>query len=200
MNNNTTIRVIFSAVCVFAFAFIGCENANEIANASWSEKNPAPPAPEPEPEPSPSSPTQYPPGNGADEVNFSLLNWTFGNFNGSRAVNTGVQISHLAISKDKFSFQWDVNMSAWGYPQRDHAEYCAWFVKKSDGTWVGGKFDWIRNSNNGRDFGHINPAPGNSSYNGWTLAGVPNPCESAFVVIHGDGKRRSNVLHGMWTR
>ena len=37
-------------------------------------------------------------------------------------------------------------------------------------------------------------------YGGWSLANVPNPCPAAFVIISSDGKKRSNVLVGSWSR
>ena len=37
-------------------------------------------------------------------------------------------------------------------------------------------------------------------YHGWSFAGVPNPCNAAFVILNHDCGRRSNVLSGRWTR
>ena len=66
-------------------------------------------------------------------------------------------------------------------------------MQKSDGSWVGGKFDWISSSRRSRDFANVY-----GGYDGWSLAGVPSPCAAAFVIISPDGKRRSNVISGTW--
>ena len=135
-------------------------------------------------------------GGGGDGVSFSKLNWTFGGFNGSGAVEDGVKLSGLSFSNSGLSFHYERDLSAWGlsHGNSDGAVACL-FVKKSDGTWVGGKFDWISSSRTSRSFaGHV---PG---YVGWTLAGVPNPCEAAFVIVSVDGKRRSNVISSTWAR
>ena len=110
-----------------------------------------------------------------------------------KAVNTGVQISNMSVSKNLLKFRWDRNLSAW--PDAGTMEIACVFLRKSDDTWVGGKIDWISSGHTERDFGHIH-----GGYNGWSLNGVPNPCELAFVVVHGKGDKRSNVLRGMWTR
>jgi hypothetical protein len=70
------------------------------------------------------------------------------------------------------------------------------FVQRSDGKWVGGKFDWISSSRTTRDFNNILDKP----YLGWNLNGVPNPCSVVYVVVKADGKKRSNTIRGEWRR
>lgn len=68
-------------------------------------------------------------------------------------------------------------------------------MQNNSGAWVGGKFDWISSSRRSRDFVNVY-----SGYAGWSLADVPNPCQAAFVIVSPDGKKRSNVIAGTWSR
>ena len=131
----------------------------------------------------------------ADAVPFSSLLWKFGGENGSRAAQSGVVISGLSCSKGGLSFRYVKNLSAWGRSNGQIADYACFFVQKTDGSWVGGKFDWISSSRSSRDFVNVY-----SGYAGWSLEGVPNPCNAAFVIVSGDCKRRSNVIAGTWSR
>ena len=140
-----------------------------------------------------------------DEVSFSNLNFSFGGVNGSRAVCSGVVIAGLSATGSPpdghLSFRYVKNLRAWGYTDdRDAPALACFFVKRSDGTWVGGKMDWIGTSRTSRDFHNLHPGPDGRGYSGWTLSGVPNPCECAFLILKSDGKRRSNVIKATWRR
>lgn len=202
MRNNST----FPALCLLAAcALIGCERAETEDGVSWNGSS----------KPATTTTTttatttgsgssggstqpSQPSGGGAtagDAVDFSSLRWSFGGVNGAGAVQSGVVISGLGFSKNGLSFRYNTNLSAWGRSYSHAGDYACLFVQKSDGSWVGGKFDWISSSRTTRDF--INVRGG---YNGWSFAGVPNPCNAAFVILNHDCKRRSNVLVGSWTR
>ena len=130
-----------------------------------------------------------------DSVPFSSLRWSYGGVHASGASPSAVTISGLSCSKNGLSFHYVRNLSAWGLSNSNaHALACL-FVQKSDGSWVGGKFDWISSSRTTRDFKNIN-----GGYNGWNLRGVPNPCKVAFVIVDGSCGRRSNVISGTWRR
>jgi len=144
----------------------------------------------------------------ADAVPYSSLQWKFGGADFSGAVSTGVRISGLNLSENgwDYSFKFDTDMTAWGF-DKEHAEILCVFVQKSDGTWVGGKIHWQNSANPSSNFHNVYPEwPGwpdgnkakNTGYNGWSLAGVPNPCQMALVICEGNGKRRSNVIAGTW--
>ena len=115
--------------------------------------------------------------------------------NGSHASQSGVVIAGLSCSRGGLSFRYVKNLSAWGRSHGNAGDYACFFVQKADGSWVGGKFDWISSSRTTRGFENIF-----SGYNGWSLAGVPNPCNAAFVILNHDCKRRSNVISGRWSR
>lgn len=125
------------------------------------------------------------------------LDWVYGGFKGAAATHSGVTIRNLVVHRDRITFDWETDLSAWGIKSADdHSKALAClFVKRSDGAWVGGKFDWISTSRAMRELKHIH-----QGYGGWSLAGVPNPCEVAFVVAHTDARRRSNILTSIWRR
>ena len=143
----------------------------------------------------------------ADEMNFDLLDWTFGGLDGSDYkwgsagdVPVGPVIGDLKFSKDGLRFHYENELSAWGL---DYDEYdgdnggaiACLFVKDADGRWVGGKFDWISTSRTTRSFTNVF-----DGYNGWDLSNVPQTTEAAFVIVSRDGKWRSNVAVAQWER
>ena len=131
---------------------------------------------------------------GADQVPFGALKWTFGGKpNGAGARNGGVVISGARFSAGGVSFSYVKDLSAWGYSSGALGGVACLFVQKENGQWVGGKFDWISSSRRSRDFANVY-----GGYEGWSLAGVPSPCQAAFVIVSPDGKRRSNVIVGSW--
>ena len=177
----TAFSAIFAAI--FA-ASTGCENTSQ-TGAAWDNNNS-----------NASTELSASDSNAAgDMVDFGSLNWSFGGVNGSGASHDSVQISGLKFSNSGLSFSYDTNLSAWGLSHDNAGALACLFVQKSDGSWVGGKFDWISSSRTTRGFaGHV---PG---YNGWVLTGVPNPCNAAFVIISANGRKRSNVISGTWSR
>ena len=115
--------------------------------------------------------------------------------NASGARQSGVVITGLSCSRSGLSFRYRKNLSAWGRANSQAGDLACLFVQRSDGKWVGGKFDWISSSRTTRGFENVL-----HGYNGWSLAGVPNPCNVAFVIVNNDHRRRSNVLTGRWAR
>ena len=191
-----TAVLSIAAISAFAAFTAGCENAQYQDNVSWNgTAQAAEPEPASKPEPNTTTPTSAPAAGVGDAVPYGSLKWTFGGVNGSGAVQSGVQISGLSLSSNGFSFKYDRNLSAWGFSHNDIGALACFFVQKSTGEWVGGKFDWISSSRTSRDLKHCK-----EGYGGWSLAGVPNPTKAAVVIMTADGKRRSNVLSGVWRR
>ena len=216
------LRPLFAAALV-SLLFLGCEDSGSGGGSgTWNEPEKPKPAPTTQPAapkapttrpasrptttrpasrptttaaPAP-SPSPSPSGGdvGADQVPFGSLKWTFGGRpNGSGARNGGVVISGARFSSRGVSFTYNHDLSAWGYSSGALGGVACLFVQKSGGQWVGGKFDWISSSRRSRDFANVY-----GGYEGWSLAGVPNPCSAAFVIVSPDGKRRSNVIVGTW--
>ena len=143
-----------------------------------------PPAPVPPP-----APEQY-----GDEVAFSSLPWNYGGFNGSRAALDAPRIGSLRMGSN-LAYTWkQSNLAAWGLGHSEAGALACLFLQRADGSWVGGKFDWISTSRTTRDFENL------GGYNGWTLAGIPNPCRAAFCIASADGRRRTNVIATEWRR
>ncbi len=124
------------------------------------------------------------------------MRWSYGGVNGGGAKKTSASIGGLRFSRAGLSYSWTgPNLSSWGLGNSDTSAYACLFVKKSDGSWVGGKFDWISSSRTTRDLKNVL-----QGYHGWSLSGVPNPCDAAFVIVSGDLKKRTNVIVGKWAR
>lgn len=197
---------IYSIAAISAFAAFtaGCENAELVDNVNWNATKPAA-QPVQQPQPIDQSPNQPPPTTdptnpggmvtNGDQVSFGALQWVYGGFNGSKAVQSGASISGLRISNNVAAFKYDSDLSSWGLSHGDAGAIAAIFVQNSAGAWVGGKFDWISSSRTTRDLKHCL-----EGYNGWTLRGVPNPTQAAFVITDSSGRRRSNVLVATWQR
>ena len=121
--------------------------------------------------------------------------WKYGGFNGANAVEDKVKIELVGITPAGISYRWVTDLSAWGVSHTDASQVlaCA-FVRNNAGEYVGGKFDWVSSSRSYRGFSHL------SNYSGWTLKDVPNPTTLYFVVVHKDGRRRSNYIKTEWKR
>ncbi len=132
----------------------------------------------------------------ADAVPFGALRWTFGGINGASAAKTSASIGALRMSRNGLSYKWTgATLSSWGLSNDAAGAYACLFVLRSDGAWVGGKFDWISTSRCSRSLENIY-----GGYGGWSLGGVPNPCSVAFVIVSSDGKKRTNVISSRWSR
>ena len=210
------LRPLFAAALVSCF-LVGCEDSGSGGGSgTWNEPEKPKPAATTQPAASTAQPaattTESSPSAaetaaapaasgeaqdgsvGADQIPFGALRWTYGGRpNGSGARNGGVVISGARFSADGVSFSYNKDLSAWGYSSGALGGVACLFVQKADGSWVGGKFDWISSSRRSRDFANVY-----GGYDGWSLAGVPSPCAAAFVIISPDGKRRSNVISGTW--
>ena len=189
-----------AALCA-ALLLCGCSTIRDAVDEyrDWRSSQTNAPAVPPDapdaPPATPGTPTQ-PDTPAADEADYSAFSWTFGGFDGSRAALDKPRIGALKMNgMSGLSFRWaGPNLSAWGLGHTDAAALACLFVRRADGSWVGGKFDWISSSRTTRDFKNLD------GYNGWSLAGIPNPCRAAFVIVSADGRRRSNVIAADWRR
>lgn len=171
----------FLLAAILSLAVVGCESSDDAGSDASGTT---------------SSQTTQAGNSKGDAVDFASLNWTMGGFNGSGATLSSPTIQGLNISGGSMSYSWaGPNLSAWGLSSSSAGALACLFVQKSDGTWVGGKFDWISSSRTSRDLSHCF-----SKYNGWSLRDVPNPCKAAFVIVSKDGSKRSNVISATWTR
>lgn len=145
------------------------------------------------PAPAPDTPESPGPGSDvttADAINYSRLVWQYGDFNASNAKLDAVRISSLRTDGRNLSYKWDLGLNVWGLGYNDPGAICAVFFEQSDGSWIGGKFDWVSTSRSSRELKHV------ESYKNWPSSGIklPHTGRVAFVVTSADGRRRSNVL------
>ena len=179
----------------------GCSTIRDAVDEyrDWRDSQTNAPAVPPDvpdtPPATPGTPTQ-PDTPAADEADYSAFSWAYGGFNGARAALDKPRIESLRMNgMSGLSYRWaGPNLSAWGLSHTDAGALACLFLQRADGSWVGGKFDWISSSRTTRDFKNL------GGYNGWTLAGIPNPCRAAFVIVSADGRRRSNVIAADWRR
>ena len=126
-----------------------------------------------------------------DAVRYADLQWRYGGFNGAGADFDQVTLSNASCNGKRYAYTFDVGMSAWGIAHGDAGHtICAVFVEQDGGQWVGGKFDWVSTSRTFRDLHHV------ESYNNWPSSGWKLPLRGkvAFVIVHKDRARRSNVI------
>lgn len=134
--------------------------------------------------------------NSLDAVDFGILKWDFGGFRpATECLRSEVEISGLKIASNGLSFRYVHDLSVWGLGYGEAEALACLFVCDNDGNWVGGKFDWISSSRTKRSFENVY-----GGYGGWSLSRVPNPCPAAFVIVSRDGRKRSNVISGIWER
>ena len=123
-----------------------------------------------------------------DAAPFSELAWTWGGFDGSKAVLDAPRISGLSVAvPSSLAFRWDVDMRSWGYAHGDPKGVACLFIKR-DGKWVGGKFEWVSSSRTFRGMENIR-----AGYAGWDAKAVGAADSFAYVVVSKDGRKRSNV-------
>ena len=128
-----------------------------------------------------------------DAVPFSELAWTWGGFDGSKAVLDAPRISGLSVAvPSSLAFRWDADMRSWGYAPGDPKGVACLFVRRGD-QWVGGKFEWISSSRTTRGLENVR-----GRYAGWDPGALNQAREIAYVVVSGDGRKRSNVA--VWRR
>ena len=181
----------------------GCESADDSSGSYWNTKSVAQPATSATGTATTQSATASATDVAADavdgagdEVSFSSLSWDFGGVNGARAAKTSASITGLSVRGSSLSYRWAGDtLRSWGIADGKADALACLFVQRSDGKWVGGKFDWISTSRTSRNLENIF-----KHYHGWSLSGVPNPCPCAFVIMSADGKKRTNVISGTWQR
>lgn len=118
------------------------------------------------------------------------IDWRFGGFDGSRAVeDPETQIKDLHITRSKLTYKWAKgSLKNWGLADTDAgAIACCFFW---DGKqWIGAKTDWISTSRTSRDFKNLN-----AGYNGWKPELYWAATKRAFCIASRDGKKRTNLI------
>lgn len=125
-----------------------------------------------------------------DQVDYNALNWSYGGVNGSGAVLVDNSIiSDLKCSNSGLSYRWQSGgCEALGASSATDASAIACLFVKKNGTWVGGKFEWISTSRTTRDFTNIL-----KGYNKWPIHAAATAKEFAFVILRNN--KRTNTLY-----
>ena len=126
----------------------------------------------------------------SDAVDFSALDWCWGGIKGGGAqLVDGCRIGSLRVTSSGLSYKWEQGgCEKLGAASKTEASCVAALFCRISGKWVGGKFDWISTSRTSRDFKNIS-----SGYSGWDKSAVSKADAFAFVIVSGDGSRRSTV-------
>ncbi len=126
----------------------------------------------------------------ADAIDYSLLDWRYGGFNGSSAKhNPSVIICDLRINSGGMSYAWQSGgCENLGAKDRSDAACIAALFCLVDGVWIGGKFEWVSTSRLTRSWHNID------GYNGWSRSVFDSAEKYAFVIVSKDGRSRSNVI------
>ena len=126
----------------------------------------------------------------SDGFDWGAIQWGSEAF--PNATTVDMSLNSARVSDGKIYFSFEMNDS---WPTRDWANAiaCA-FMKQSDGSWYGGKFDWI--STGGQSVKLTdNIVNGYGSFSGHRPSSGQ---EMAFVWVSIDGTRRSNVAYTTW--
>lgn len=186
-----------AALCA-ALLLCGCSTVRTVVDEyrDWRNSQTNQPPAVPDAPATPPAPPTQPEQPAADEAPYGAFSWAYGGFNGSRAALDAPRIGALKMNgMSGLSYNWvGPNLSAWGIGHANADALACLFLRRADGSWVGGKFDWVSSSRTTRDFKNL------GGYQGWTLEGVPNPCRAAFVIVSADGRRRTNVIAADWRR
>lgn len=127
-----------------------------------------------------------------DEVDYAALQWTCGGFAGGSAERcNGVAIADLRISASGLSYRYAQGDLTAISPANSHenADCIAALFCRVAGVWQGGKFDWISSDRLTRDWHNVR-----GGYKGWTGELLDSADAFAFVIVSGDGRRRTNII------
>ena len=128
----------------------------------------------------------------ADAVDFSSLDWCWGNFKaGGAQLVDGCRIGSLRVTSSGLSYAWEQGgcERLGASSRKDYSQTLACLFVRIGGKWQGGKVDWISTSRTTRDHKNIR-----EGYAGWRKDAIEAADAFAFVIVSKDGKKRSNVI------
>lgn len=174
--------VCLAVIAFFAFA-AGCEDGGHHSSSDAAA-----------PTPTTTQPVAAPGGATAaasDPLPPGAVRWCYGGFDGSRARHDArCRISSLRVTNPSgLSLRWLSGIPGdWAKDQNGLVIF-ALFFQAPDGSWKGGKIDWINAARSTRDL--KNPAAG---YGGWNWNEYLAAKKHAAVVVSADGRQRSNWI------
>lgn len=120
------------------------------------------------------------------------VSWCYGSFKGGGAQRVlACRIAGLKVTASGLYYSWQGGgCEALGAPDASTAScIAAVFYQAADGSWRGGKFDWISTSRRARSFENVR-----AGYGGWNASEFFASRKHAFVIVSADGKKRSNWI------
>ena len=126
-----------------------------------------------------------------DAVDFSLLDWRWGGFNGSKASLSSARIKGLKVGSGSLSYSWERGSCSDLDAACTHDNpccTCALFCLVG-GKWVGGKFEHISTDRTSRGLKNVQ-----EGYGGWDPSALSRAEKYAFVILDDGAKRRTNVI------
>lgn len=174
--------VCLAILAFFAFFASGCEDGGHHQSSDAAA-----------PTPTTTQPVAAPGGATAaasDPLPPGAVRWCYGGFDGSRAQHDArCRISSLRVTNPSgLTLKWNTGVPA-DWAQTGGLVIFALFYQAPDGSWKGGKADWINAARSSRDL--KNPASG---YGGWNWAEYLAAHKHAAVIVSADGKKRSNWI------
>ena len=127
----------------------------------------------------------------ADAVDYTLLDWRWGNFKGARATLSSARIKGLKVGPGSLSYAWERGSCADLDAACTHSNpccTCALFCRVG-GKWVGGKFEHISTDRTSRGLGNVQ-----EGYGGWDPSALSRADKYAFVILDDGARRRTNVI------
>ena len=131
------------------------------------------------------------PASAEDAVDYTLLDWRWGNFKGAKASLSSARIKSLKVGSGSLSYAWERGSCSDLDAACTHANpccTCALFCRV-DGKWVGGKFEHISTDRTSRGLGNVQEGCG-----GWDPSALSRADAYAFVILDDGAKRRTNVI------
>jgi hypothetical protein len=130
-----------------------------------------------------------------DAVPFSELRWDFGGFSADAGATAEFSITSVSFNGSTLNYSVADAPANWGSEGgAPRATVFAIFFKRANGTWTGGKVDWIG------FFGKPRPLADHlAHYENWDESvPIAKGTEYAVVLVRGDSKsRRSSVARGV---
>ncbi len=166
-----------------AITIVGCESSSDAAGTSWS-------APAAEGGDSPAE-TPQADGGGSAAFDFSKVSWVGPNF--SRSVRDERAVLHSAsinLGQNVVRLSYTPLPSDWPRQVNAPGMLCM-FVERADGTWSGGKYEWLDPGQTVKSLKNIN-----NGYNGWRTP--PRGSRVATMIFSTDGRRHSNPAYSVY--
>lgn len=126
-----------------------------------------------------------------DDADFDTLDFCYGGFDGSHAIRSDdvrIVLDSVSSSGLRYHYASGDLRSISPANTHDNPDCLACLFCREDGSWKGGKFDWVSSDRLSRDFSNIR-----TGYHGWPTYAVESADAYAFCIVSKDGRARTNL-------